>query len=433
MATITRRGAARTAGAVTIAAVLVGLTGTAAYSAAGAYANWTLSGAAGTMAIPVTGFPSATFTTDSTSPSFQSGKSVYLSANTPFGEVFGSSQGTQYPLLRTAAGRAPSATTFTFRTPAPASGWGFTLGDIDADQVAISATDAAGGTVPPADLGYESSFNFCAVSPRPPGCGTGPFTDKPVWNQATQTLTGNGADTTGGSAWFRPATAIKTLTFTFSRRSGSPVYQVWFAAASATVRGTVTVAPGDTPPPATLRLLNPDGSPVLDAQGQPVSTTTDAYGGYAFTGVARGEYLVEVDPPRGFTADGPARRAAGTTGGDDAGVDFALRESVSPPRADYLSERDQEDRTEAISLKGAGSGDGIRVTGVTQPAEGRVTLSQSSGIATYTPPPGFTGTVTFSYTLTDAYGATTTGTVRISVTAPQAQPAPSMPEVPVTG
>jgi hypothetical protein len=121
-------------------------------------------------------------------------------------------------------------------------------------------------------------------------------------------------------------------------------------------------------------------------------------------------------------------------------VNFALRENVSPPRADDLAERDQEGQSEAISLEGAGSGDGIRVTDVTQPAVGSVTVDQSSGIATYTPPPGFTGTATFSYTLTDAYGATATGTVRVSVTAPQSQPAPPqlqpappMPEVPVTG
>jgi hypothetical protein len=429
---ITARGLAWGAGAATLAALLLGVTGVAAVPAGGAYANWTLSGSTGTMAIPVTGFPAATLTTNSTSPSLQSGMSTYLSASTPFGQAFGSSQGTPYALLRTAARQAPSTTTFTFENPTPAR-WAFTLGDIDADKVTVSATDAAGGPVSAAGLGFESSFNYCAVSPRPSGCGTGPFTDQPVWDPATGTLTGNGADTAGAAAWFRPAVPVKTLTFAYSRLNGSPVYQVWFAATSSEIRGNVTVTPGDTPPPTTLRLLHADGSPVPGAGGQPVTTVTGVQGGYAFTGVAGEGYIVAMDPPQGFTADGPARRPADTAGGDAVGVDFALREDVPPPHADSVTERDQRGRSEAIHLTSDASGDAIRVTDVTQPAEGSVTLNLFTGVATYTPPPYFTGTTAFSYTITDANGATTTATVRITVTAPSSPPRPPLPNVPVTG
>jgi hypothetical protein len=432
MVASTARGTAWGAGLATLAALLLGVTGVAAVPAAGAYADWTLSGNAGTMAIPVTGFPAATLTTNSISPSVQSGMSAYLSASTPFGQAFGSSQGRPYALLRTAAGQTPSTTTFTFANPTPAR-WGFTLGDIDADKVTISATGAGGGPLSAADLGFESSFNYCAVSPRPPGCGAGPFTDQPVWNPAARTLTGNGADTAGAAAWFRPAVPVKTLTFTYSRLSGSPVYQVWFAATSSEIRGNVTVTPGDTPPPTTLRLLHADGSPVLDAGGQPVTTTTGVQGGYAFTGVAGASYIVAMDPPPGFTADGPARRPADTAGGDAAGVDFALREDVPPPHADIVTKRDQAGTPETLYLKSDASGADIQVTDVTQPAEGTVTLNTSTGVATYTPPAGFTGTITFSYTITDANGATSTATVRITVTAPQRRPRPPLPNVPVTG
>ena len=429
---ITARGTAWEVGAAALAALLLGVTGLAAVPAAGTYADWTLSGNAGTMAIPVTGFPAATLTTNSTSPSLQSGTSAYLNASTPFGQAFGSSQGRPYALLRTAAGQTPSSTTFTFENPTPTH-WGFTLGDIDADKVTISATDAAGGPLSAADLGFESSFNYCAVSPRPPGCGAGPFTDEPVWQPATETLTGNGPDTAGAAAWFRPAVPVKTLTFTYSRLSGSPVYQVWFAAMSSEVRGDVTVTPGDAPPPTTLRLLHADGSPVLGAGGQPVTTTSDARGGYAFTGVAGESYIVAMDPPPGFTADGPVRRPADTAGGDAQGVDFALREDVPPPYADNVTGRDQEGTSEVIHLKSDGTGDDIRVTDVTQPAEGSVTLESSTGVATYTPPAGFTGTATFSYTITDVNGVTSTATVRITVTAPQRPPRRPLPSVPVTG
>lgn len=432
MGAITARGAAWGAGAVALAALMLGVTRVAAVPVTGAYADWTLSGTAGTMTVPVTGFPAATFATNSTSPSLQSGASTYLSASTPFGQAFGSSQARSYVLLRTAAGLATSTTTFTFANPTP-DRWGFALGDIDADKVTVSATDAAGGPTPAAGLGFQSSFNYCAVSPRPLSCGAGPFTDQPAWDQATGTLTGNGSDTAGAAAWFRPAVPIRTLTFTYSQLGGSPVYQAWFAAMSSAVRGNVTMAAGDTPPPVTLRLLHADGSPVLGASGQPVTTTGGAQGGYAFTGVAGEGYIVAMDPPQGFTAAGPDRRPVDTTGGDATGVDFALYENVPPPHADNLTEPDQEGKSQAIRLIADASGDDIRVTGVTQPAAGSVTLNPSTGIATYTSPALFTGTATFSYTITDAYGATATATVRVTVTAPGHPPGPSRPTVPVTG
>ena len=224
------------------------------------------------------------------------------------------------------------------------------------------------------------------MSPRPPGCGTGPFTDEPIWQPTTETLTGNGSDTAGAAAWFRPAVPVKTLTFTYSRLSGLPNYQVWFAATGSAVRGDVTVAPGDTPPPTTLRLLHADGSPVLGGGGQPVTTTSGIRGGYSFTGVAGDDYIVAMDPPRGFTADGPARRPADTAGGDAEGVDFALREDVPPPHADNVTELDQAGTSETIHLTSDASGDDIRVTDVTQPAEGSVILNPSTGVATYIPP-----------------------------------------------
>lgn len=327
MAGIIARRAARTAVTAALAAALVGVAGTAAYSAAGAYAGWTLNGTSGTMTVPVTGFPPAAVTTDSTSPSVQAGTSAYLSAATPFGAVFGSSRGEQYALLRTAAHLGPSTTTFTFRTPAPASGWGFALGDVDADRVTISGTDETGAPVSAASLGYESSFNYCAVSPRPSGCGTGPFTDRPTWDQATATLYGSGSDTSGAAAWFRPTAPLKTLTFTFSRTAGSPSYQVWFAALSRDISGTVTTISGDPPPPTTLGLLHdtPPYAPVLDADERPVTTTTARDGSYSFTGIMPGRYIVSVDPPAGFAARGPARLAVDVTHGNASGANFALR------------------------------------------------------------------------------------------------------------
>ena len=218
-----------------------------------AYASWSVAGAAnsftGTMAIGVPGFPSATFTSDATAATgvqVESGASTWLPASTPFGAVFGSSQDQPYASIRYAAGSTPSTTTFTFNSPTPASGWGFTLGDIDADSVQIQATGASGAAVPVSALGFEGTFNYAS-----------PAGDVPTWDPTTATLTGNVADTTGASGWFRPTVALSSLTFVFTVQAGLPIYQVWFAgdgtqppATTTTTSAPATTAPTTTVPPA---------------------------------------------------------------------------------------------------------------------------------------------------------------------------------------
>ena len=195
----------------------------------GEYAAWTRTGSTGTMTLAADDFaaPSATWTTTGSSLDVPSGASTWLGPTTPFGAYFGSSQGKPY--LNVGTGGAVSVTTtYTFADPTPAGTWGFALGDIDADKVKISATDAGGNAVAVSSW-YQGVFNYCAVSPKPSGCPAGTHTDVPVWN-GIDTLTGNGSDTSGASGWFRPTQSIKTLTFTFEKLSGFPIFQTWFAA-----------------------------------------------------------------------------------------------------------------------------------------------------------------------------------------------------------
>ncbi|MEU6859924.1 hypothetical protein AB0B28_13760 [Glycomyces sp. NPDC046736] len=199
------------------------------------YADWSMEGGSraytGTMALPG-GFPEATFTSDARAQSgIRSGANTWLGPNTPFGEVYGSSRDREYALIRPFADTPgnPSTTTYTFAEPTPASQWGFALGDIDADTVTISATDANGDPVPASALGYQGSFNFCDTSPRPGTCSGITTFHQPTWTEATATLAGDGNDETGGTGWFQPTVPIATLTFSFSALSGFPVYQTWFA------------------------------------------------------------------------------------------------------------------------------------------------------------------------------------------------------------
>ncbi|MET1005929.1 MAG: hypothetical protein ABWX96_10285, partial [Propionibacteriaceae bacterium] len=194
-----------------------------------------------TLTQQAAGFPVATITSNSvggSSVGVQSGASTYLSTGTAVGAKYGSSQGQGYLNLRPSSqnGAPPSVTTYTFERPTPTSGWTFVLGDVDADQVTITATGPGGQTVAPADLGFRSVFNYCT----PGVCTANP--DVPTWNPATGVLVGNTAalDTNGASAWFEPTVPLTSLTFTFAQRAGFPVYQTWFSALEYDITGTVT-------------------------------------------------------------------------------------------------------------------------------------------------------------------------------------------------
>ncbi|SDC73781.1 hypothetical protein [Rhodococcus tukisamuensis] len=191
------------------------------------------------------GFPTATIASDSRAAAgVQTGASTFLNAATPVGAKYGTSKDRQYLNLRPKVdANTPSITTYTFSSPTPASGWTFVLGDIDADKVVVSATNAAGAAVPASALGFKSTFNYCGGTPSPCVANA----DLPSWD-GNGTLTGNAAagDTDGAAAWFEPTVPLKTLTFTYSQRNGQPTYQTWFASQKQTDPGTPGVGAGST-------------------------------------------------------------------------------------------------------------------------------------------------------------------------------------------
>ena len=297
--------------------------------------TWTVTGAnpswAGDAVIPATAFPSATFQTNSNTPTIPSGASAFLGASTPFGAAFESTQNSPYLSLRAAAGGVPSVTTFTFASPTPI-GWGFATGDVDADVVTVSASGPS-GPLTGSQLGFQGAFNYCTSAPVPSSCDSPPFTDLPVWDPVTSTLRGNILDSDGATGWFRPTVSVTSLTLTFGVQSGIPIYQLWFAAPTSDSSGAVseTTPSGPAPAPAgtALALLTSAGDPVFDRAGDPVTTATAADGTYAFLGVASGPYVVEVLPPSGYEVVGPSTLSADSTSSDVTGVDFVIQ--LIPP------------------------------------------------------------------------------------------------------
>lgn len=206
------------------------LAATALAATPGSYSEWNVSGDSGTVTIHGEGFPRGVISSNSTSLVAPSGKSTFLNGSTPFGQEFGSSRDRGYLVFRTASGKAPSTTTITFDSLTPAGGWGFVLGDIDADKAKVTATGDDGKTLATADLGWKGAFNYCEGSPLPPVCGGKTDSDKPTWDEADSTLRGHVNDTNGASGWFMPNKPVKKLTIVYSVLSGIPVGQLWIAA-----------------------------------------------------------------------------------------------------------------------------------------------------------------------------------------------------------
>ncbi len=268
----------------------------------GANPSWTSS-----LSMPgAAGFPAATISTNSLSPSVPSGASTWLSAATPFGTQFATSQNQKYFNFSPTTGQATSATTITFASPTPITGWGFALGDVDAESIGITAIGVDGVPVSTADLGFQSAFNLCNIpSPKPSTC-TGVVTyDVPTWIPGSNggVLQGNVNDTVGASGWFMPRVALRSLTLTNSNLSGIPTASLWIASNLRTISGTIT-QPDPTPAPSPTTTVPATPVPdaivqVIDQSGTVVAqTTTDAEGDFSFPAVAPGIYtLVEIPPP----------------------------------------------------------------------------------------------------------------------------------------
>jgi len=304
---------------------------------AGANPSWTSS-----LSMPgAAGFPSATIATNSLSPSVPSGASTWLSAATPFGTQFASSQNQKYLNFSPTTGQAMSTTVITFATPTPVTGWGFSFGDVDAETIGVSALDASGAPVSASDLGFQSAFNLCNIpSPKPSACSGVVTFDTPNWVPGSNSgaLQGNGVDSVGASGWFMPLIPIRTLTITNTNLSGIPTANLWIASNLRVIAGTVTQP--ETPPetttttteaptttssstttsstsstttttiaPTTTTTIEPTPNPdpvvdaiieVVDSTGTVVAqTTTDANGDFNFPAIAPGVYTLIEIPPAG--------------------------------------------------------------------------------------------------------------------------------------
>ncbi len=144
----------------------------------------------------------------------------YFTAETPIGTAFsanGPDLGANFLKVTMPAG-GQSTLTVTFDAAVPADQLGIAVSDIDTDHVSISGTDANDGALTGAQINGSATtqgFNFCAVTDPPSACGGDTDTPSLSTGATDVTATGTSAGTDGSSAWFRPNTTVKSLSFTF--------------------------------------------------------------------------------------------------------------------------------------------------------------------------------------------------------------------------
>ena len=168
----------------------------------------------------------------------------------------------------------------------------------------------------------------------------------------------------------------------------------------------------------TVALLNEDGTPVLGANGQPMTVVTDENGAYQFVGLAPASYrVVIVDPDKGdlagllptqaYTGRGATQAAVTISDASVQGVDFGL---VAPAS---IGDRVWDD----VNANGSDEGEpGIaNVTVILTDADGaEVARTTTDANGNYR----FTGLIPGTYTVTievpDGYtAATTSATVTV--------------------
>ncbi|ADO69731.1 VcbS repeat protein [Stigmatella aurantiaca DW4/3-1] len=233
-----------------------------------------------------------------------------------------------------------------------------------------------------------------------------------------------------------------TVTFTATRVSFTPaagfVGPTTFTYTVSDGRGgtdtatvTVTVSETNNPPVANddgFTVLRDSSATELDVLAND-TTAPDVGETLSITGVtqpANGAVTftatrVSFTPPAGFAGSTTFTYTVsdGRGGTDTATVTVVVTETNNPPVANDDSFRVAKNSgaTEldvlANDTTAPDAGETLSITGVTQPANGTVTFTATR--VSFTPPPGFVGPTTFTYTVSDGRGGTDTATVTVTV------------------
>ncbi|MDO7845075.1 Ig-like domain repeat protein [Hymenobacter sp. M29] len=221
----------------------------------------------------------------------------------------------------------------------------------------------------------------------------------------TGTISVQNADGTGTSTGSFTVTTLATVT------TATPTT---VTASSAVLGGSVTSGTA----------LTERGVVYVAGNGTPTTSDTKA-----LTGTSTGSFSGTVSGLAGNTLY--SVRAYATNGAGTAyGAVQTFTTGNNPPVAGDDSYTVAEDSgANAFSVLGndtdPDAGTTLRITGVTQPANGSVTFT-GTGVS-FTPTLNFNGTTSFTYNISDGDGGTDTGTVTVTVTAVNDAPVVTVP------
>jgi hypothetical protein len=105
---------------------------------------------------------------------------------------------------------------------------------------------------------------------------------------------------------------------------------------------------------------------------------------------------------------------AGGSSGDD--VVLSVASTIGPTAGTLIFSLPENSPATPINVLASDTGYGLHITSVSHAADGTVTITNNNTSLTYQPNALFSGTDTFTYTITDANNRTATGTVVVMVT-----------------
>ncbi|MEV4345600.1 Ig-like domain-containing protein [Actinoplanes sp. NPDC049596] len=172
---------------------------------------------------------------------------------------------------------------------------------------------------------------------------------------------------------------------------------------------SVTVPAGTT---AVIDVLANDSDP----NGDPLTVTVDVAPGHGTVGVGA-DGKVTYKPAAGYRGGDSFHYTITDGQGGTAGATVTLGVVNTAPTAlddAIATDTDTVVTVHPLDNDSDENGDKIQLDAVTAPAHGTAVLGADGTIA-YTPAPGFQGTDTFTYSITDAFGKTASALVTVTV------------------
>ncbi|WP_369255981.1 DUF6923 family protein [Geodermatophilus amargosae] len=261
----------------------------------------------------------------------------------------------------------------------------------------------------------------------------GPVATLPLPGTGTYAVSGSSFTFTPDNGWTGTAPAVAFRLTATDGSTGTGTYTATVTPPAAPVAGDRTTTGVGTAPQSTTVTPAPAGGSLTLLDGStPVSTLTVTGGTYALDAATA---TITFTPDLGYTGspapatyrvrDAYAQQATGT---HRPTVTAPAAPSASPATSTGVGTDPQSPAT-AVTVPDGGSVtllDGSTpVTTLTVPDEGTHALDAATGVLTFTPVLGFSGTATaVHHRVTDAYGQSDESTYTATVTAPSGPAAP---------